>query len=34
MQLAEGKADLDAIPNPSDAKAPAKAASRKADAAD
>jgi polyphosphate kinase len=34
MQLAEGKADLDSIPKPSAAKPPAKAASRKADAAD
>ncbi len=34
MQLAEGKADLDAIPKPIAAKPPAKTASRKADAAD
>ncbi len=34
MQLAEGKADLDAIPKPNDAKAPAKAAAKKAHAAD
>jgi hypothetical protein len=29
MQLAEGKADLDAIPKPGDAKPPAKAAVKK-----
>jgi hypothetical protein len=34
MQLAEGKVDLDAIPRPSTAKPPAKAATRKARAAD
>ena len=34
MLLAEGKVDLDAIPKPSAAKPPARAASRKADAAD
>jgi hypothetical protein len=34
MQLAEGKADLEAIPKPADAKPPAKATPRKADAAD
>jgi polyphosphate kinase len=34
MQLAEGKADLDAIPKPSAQKPPAKAARRKAQAAD
>jgi polyphosphate kinase len=34
MQLAEGKADLDAIPQPGDAKPPAKAVAKKADAAD
>jgi hypothetical protein len=34
MQLAEGKVDLDAIPKPTAAKPPAKAAARKANAAD
>src|ERR1035437_7483970 len=34
MQLAEGKVDLDAIPKPSAARPPARAAARKADAAD
>ena len=34
MQLAEGKADLDAIPKPIVAKPPTKAAAKKAHAAD
>ena len=34
MQLAEGKVDLDAIPKPTAARPPAKAAARKANAAD
>ncbi len=34
MHLAEGKADLEAIPKPAPAKPPAKTAARKADAAD
>jgi hypothetical protein len=34
MQLAEGKADLSAIPKPTTAKPPAKAAVKKAYAAD
>ena len=34
MQLAEGKADLDAVPKPTAAKLPARAAVKKADAAD
>ena len=34
MQLAEGKVDLDAIPKSTAAKLPARAAVKKADAAD
>ena len=34
MQLAEGKAELDAIPGPQSTKAPARAAAKKANAAD